>query len=74
MVNRLNNQTYNMEKFFFVKRPQPRCVREAIYKRRERSDAGSKHPEEQLKSSNIKTTARMIITINKNAAKIAIAK
>ena len=61
MVNRLNNQTYNMEKFFFVKRPQPRCVREAIYKRRERSDAGGKHPEEQLKSSNKGSKAHTIV-------------
>ena len=61
MVNRLNNQTYNMEKFFFVKRPQPRCVREAIYKRTERGDAGSKHPEEQLKSSNKGSKAHAIV-------------
>ena len=35
---------------FFVKIPHSRCLRVAIYKRRERGDAESKHLEEQLKS------------------------
>ena len=35
---------------FFVKIPHSRCLRAAIYKRRERGDSESKHLEEQLKS------------------------
>ena len=35
---------------FSVKRPQSRCVRVVIYKRKERDNVESKHLEERLKS------------------------
>ena len=57
----IKESNWNNMDIFFVQRPQSRCVRVAIYKRRERYNAENKHLEEQLKSLKKGSKAHTIV-------------